>query len=166
MKTLSLILLLTSLGAFAGEDKICKDNIKTRNFLSEWREGDTAANILTSIHELEISRERGRISSQDDFNDDGNADYIFESLDSEGSAKDRIHGIYIQCKGFLKFVGGDYFAGVREIKVNSENLKDIVFLSYQRDESNKIIYKNGEALTKNHVWSFNSNTGRYEGEMD
>ena len=166
MRMLPLILLLMNLGAFASEDKICKENIKTRSFLSEWREGDGVVNILTSIHDLEISRERGRIAYQDDLNDDGNADYIFESLDSEGSAKDRIHGIYIQCKGFLKFVGGDYFAGVRGIKVNSENLKDIVFLSYQRNESNKIIDKNGEALTKNHVWSFNSNTGRYEGEMD
>lgn len=137
-----------------------------RNFLSEWREGNSAVDILTSIYDLEISRERGRIVYQDDFNGDGNVDYIFESLDSEGSAKDRTHGIYIQCKGFLKFVGGDYFAGVSEIKVNSENLKDIVFLSYQRNKSNKIIYKNGEALTKTHVWSFNPNTGRYEGKMD
>lgn len=166
MRMLPLILLLTSSGAFASQDKICIEDLKTRSLVSEWAEGDSAINILTSVHGLEISRERGRIAYQDDLNGDGDTDYIVESLDSEGSAKDRIHGIYIQCKGFLKYAGGDYFAGVRGIKVNSENLKDIVFLSYQRDESNKIIYKNGEALTKNHVWSFNSNTGRYEGEMD
>jgi hypothetical protein len=166
MKTLPLIFLLTSLGAFAGEGTICKENINSRSFLSEWREGDSAVNILTSIHDLEISKERVRIAYKDDFNGDGNIDYIFESLDSEGSAQDRTHGIYIQCKGFLKFVGGDYFAGVSGIKVNSENLKAIVFLSYQRNKSNKIIYKNGEALTKAHVWAFNPNTGRYEGEVD
>lgn len=166
MKMLPLIFLLTSFDALASENRICNEDIKTRNFLSEWREGNGVINILTSIHGLEISRERGRVAYQDDFNGDGNVDYIFESFDSEGSAKDRTHGIYIQCKGFLKFVGGDYFAGVTEIKVSSGNFKDIFFLSYQRDESNNLVYRNGEALTKNHMWSFNPNTGRYEGKID
>ncbi|WP_339523744.1 hypothetical protein [Pseudomonas sp. EA_35y_Pfl2_R111] len=166
MKILPLIFILTSLGAFADEDKFCNEDIKTRSFLSEWREGNTVFNILTSIHDLKIYRERGRIAYQDDFNGDGNIDYIFESFNSEGSAKDRTHSIYIQCKGFLKFVGGDYFAGVSGIKINNEKSKNIVFLSYQRDKSSKIIYNNEEALTKTHVWSFNQNIGRYEEEMD
>lgn len=166
MKMLPLILLLTNFGAFAGEDKICKEDIKTRSFLSEWREGDGAVNILTSIHGLEIYRERGRVAYQDDFNGDGNVDYIFESFDSEGSAKDRTHGIYIQCKGFLKFVGGDYFAGVNGVKASSGNFKDILFLSYQRNESGEVIYANGQALTKLHAWSLNPESGVYEGNMD
>lgn len=166
MKMLPLILILTSLGTFASEDKVCKENIRTRSFLSEWKEGGGVVSILTSIHGIEIFKERGRIAYQDDFNGDGNVDYIFESFDSEGSAKDRTHGIYIQCKGFLKFVGGDYFAGVNGANVSSGGFKDIVFLSYQRNKSSEVIYVNGQALTKLHVWSLNPKTGRYEGDLD
>lgn len=166
MKMLPLIFLLTSFDAFAGGDKICKEHIKTRTFISEWREADGVVNILTNIHGLEISRERGRVAYRDDFNGDSNVDYIFESFDSEGSAKDRTHGIYIQCKGFLKFVGGDYFAEVNGVKASSGNFKDIVFLSYQRNESGEVIYANGQALTKLHAWSFNQKYGRYEGDTD
>lgn len=166
MKILSLIFSFASFGVIAGENAICKGDVTTRSFLSEWREGDTAVSILTNIRGLETFNERGRIAYQGDLNDDGNVDYIFESFDSEGSAKDRTFGIYVQCKGFLKPVGGDYFSGVNDVRAGSEKLKEIVFLSYQRDESNNIIYTHGKALTKPHVWSFNPNTGRYEGDMD
>ena len=77
MKIVPRIFLLTSFGAFAGEDKICKDGINTRSFLSEWIEGYGIVNILTSIHGLDISRERGRIAHQYDLNGDGNIVYIF-----------------------------------------------------------------------------------------
>ncbi|MEX6500726.1 hypothetical protein [Pseudomonas zhanjiangensis] len=166
MKLSTIILLLISINALAGEPEVCKGNIKARSFLSEWREGDRAVSILTTIQGSEVSRERGRIAYQADLNSDDNPDYIFESFDSQGSAKDRTFGIFVQCKGFLHFVGGDYFAGVEEAGSTSNNYKDVAFLSYQRNDLDEIIYVKGQALTRLHFWSFNPSSGRYEGDMD
>lgn len=166
MKLPTIILLLASANALAGEAEICKGNIKVRSFLSEWVEGDRTVSILTTIQGSEASRERGRIAYQADLNSDGNPDYIFESFDSQGAARDRTFGIFVQCKGFLHFVGGDYFAGVKEAGSTSNNYKDVAFLSYRRNESDEIMYVKGQALTRLHVWSFNPSSGRYEGDMD
>ncbi|SNS58951.1 hypothetical protein [Pseudomonas segetis] len=166
MKLLIIILLFASFNAAAGEVEICKGNKSTRNFLSEWREGDRATYILTTIHGTETLRESGRIAYQADLNDDGNNDYIFESFDSQGTAKDRTFAILIQCKGFLQFAGGDYFAGVKEGTKIHNGYRDIIFFSYQRDESNKIIYSQGQKLIIPHIWSFNPSSGKYEGDMD
>jgi len=107
MKSLMIIMLLfASLNAVAGEVEACKGNKDTRSFLSEWWEGDKITNILTTIQGAEATRERGRIAYRADLNGDGNKDYIFEPIDSQGSARDRTFGIYVQCKGFLQFLGG------------------------------------------------------------
>ncbi|WP_324709397.1 hypothetical protein [Pseudomonas citronellolis] len=166
MKLPIIMLLFASFNVVAGEVEVCKGEKNTRNFLSEWREGDRVTNILTTIQDTDISRERGRIAYQADLNGDGNKDYIFESFDSQGSAKDRTFGIFIQCKGFLQFVGGDYFAGVKEIGSINNSYRDVVFLSYQRDKSGEIIYADGQALIRSHVWSFNPGSGKYEGGID
>lgn len=162
MKLLIIMLLFASFNAVAAEAEVCKGNQNTRNFLSEWREGDRITNILTTIQGAEVSRERGRIAYQTDLNSDGNTDYIFESFDSQGSAKDRTFGIFIQCRGFLQFVGGDYFAGMKEGESINNGYRDVIFLSYQRNESNEIIYSEDHVLIRSHIWSFNPSSGKYE----
>jgi hypothetical protein len=161
-----LILASFNFNAVAGEAEACKGNKGIRSFLSEWREGGSVINILTTIQGAEILRERGRIAYQADLNGDGNQDYIFESFDSQGSAGDRTFGIFVQCKGFLQFMGGDYFAGVEGEGAKNNGYNDVVFFSYQRDKSDEVIYAEGKALTRSHAWSFNPSTGRYEGGMD
>lgn len=167
MKLPIVILILASFNAVAGEAEVCKGNKGARSFLSEWREGGRVSDILTTVQGAEILRERGRIAYQADLNGDGNQDYIFESFDSQGSAIDRTFGIFVQCRGFLQFMGGNYFASVEEIGSKNNGYHDVTFLSYQRDESDEVIYaKKGQALTKSHVWSFNPSSGKYEGGMD
>jgi hypothetical protein len=166
MKFPIIILFFASLNAVAGEVGVCKVKRNTKSFLSEWREGDKVTNILTTIQDTEVLRERGNIAYQGDLNSDGNLDYIFESYDSQGSAKDKTFGIFVQCRGFLQFVGGDYFAGVKEVGAINSGYRNVVFLSYQRDGSDEIIYAEGQALTKPHVWSFNPNSSKYEGGID
>lgn len=166
MKFPIIMLFLASFNAVAGEVEVCKIKKNTQSFLSEWREGDKVTNILTTIQDTETLRERGRIAYQDDLNGDGNMDYIFESFDSQGSAQDKTFGIFVQCRGFLQFVGGDYFADVKEVGEINNGYKNVVFLSYQRDDSDEIIYTEGQALTKSHVWSFNPSSDKYEGGMD
>jgi hypothetical protein len=166
MRLLISILIFASFDSLAGEAEICMENKEAKSFLSEWREGDSVANILTTIRGAELLRERGHIAYQADLNGDGNQDYIFESFDSQGSAGDRTFGIFVQCKGFLQFMGGDYFAGVEGEGAKNNGYNDVVFFSYQRDKSDEVIYAEGKALTRSHVWSFNPSTGRYEGGMD
>lgn len=166
MRLLISILFFASFDSLAGETEICMGNKEARSFLSEWREGDSVTNILTTIQGPELLRERGRIAYQADLNGDGNQDYIFESFDSQGSAGDRTFGVFVQCKGFLQFMGGDYFAGVEGVGAKNNGYGDVIFSSYQRDKSDEVIYAEGKALTRPHAWSFNSSTGRYEGGMD
>ncbi|UYP30624.1 hypothetical protein OEG79_00595 [Pseudomonas sp. Z8(2022)] len=168
MKLLIIILVLASftINAVAGEAEACKGNKGVRSFLSEWHESGSVTNILTTIQGAELLRERGRIAYQADLNGDGNQDYIFESFDSQGSAGDRTFGVFVQCKGFLQFIGGDYFAGVEGGGSKNNGYNDVIFFSYQRDKSGEVIYAEGKALTRSHVWSFNPSTGRYEGGMD
>lgn len=166
MRLLVSILIFASFNSLAGETEVCKGNKGARSFLSEWREGDSVTNILTTIQGAELLRERGRIAYQVDLNGDGNQDYIFESFDSQGSAGDRTFGVFVQCKGFLQFMGGDYFAGVEGVAPKNNGYSDVIFFSYQRDKSDEVIYAEGKALTRSHVWSFNPSTGRYEGGAD
>ena len=166
MRLLISILIFASFDSLAGEAEACKGNKGVRSFLSEWREGDNVTNILTTIQGAELLRERGRIAYQADLNGDGNQDYIFESFDSQGSAGDRTFGVFVQCKGFLQFMGGDYFAGVEGVGLKNNGYSDVIFSSYQRNKSGEVIYVEGKALTRSHVWSFNPSAGRYEGGAD
>lgn len=166
MKLPILILMLASFNSVAGEAEVCKENKGVRSFLSEWRESGSVTDVLTTIQGSEILRERGRVAYQADLNGDGNQDYIFESFDSRGSAKDRTFGIYVQCWGFLQFIGGDYFAGVQEIGSKNNGYNDVIFHSYQRDEWDEVIYAEGQILTRSQVWSFNPGSGKYEGGMN
>lgn len=84
----------------------------------------------------------------------------------QGSAGDRTFGVFVQCKGFLQFMGGNYFAGMEGVAPKNNGYSDVIFFSYQRDKSDEVIYAEGRALTRSHVWSFNPNTGRYEGGAD
>lgn len=166
MKRLLILLALISSGVFTGEPEICKPDEMAKKFLSIWKEQGRAIAILSNIRDSQVSVEEGIVAYQGDLNGDGNEDYIFESLSSAGSAGDRTFDILIQCKGYLKFSGGDYFAGVREIRSGNLQYKDIVFDSYRRDKEGKIAFKGKQALTRSHVWRFNPQVGKYEGDMD
>jgi len=121
---------------------------------------------LTIILNGDTHRERGRVAYSCDINGDGNPDFIFESLDSQGSSRDRTYGIYIQCRGYLAFAGGDYFAGLGRVEDGLDGFKAITFLSYIRDLTGEVVYADSPPSTQAHTWVFNSLSGRYEGNAD
>lgn len=165
MRFIFTVLLLLSANILADEQAICRDDV-AKSFISSWREGSEAHSVLTTILNGDTHIERGLVAYSDDINGDGNPDFIFESLDSQGSSRDRTYGIYIQCRGYLAFVGGDYFAGLGRVEDGQDGFKIIIFLSYVRDLMGEIVYADSQPSTQAHTWIFNSLSGRYEGDAD
>lgn len=163
---LALFLLLPIACAAAVE--VCDAN-GPKHFISQWAEDGDPVQVLSRVDGVKFSVQEGRVIYNDDLNGDGMKDFIFSSSGSEGSSKDRVYGFFIQCRGYLKFVGGDYFAGVKVLDVSRDGenkYKDIEVCSYQRDKDGSVVYKGGEALTKSYVWSFNRDSHRYEGASE
>lgn len=148
---------------------VCDAQGGAKHFISQWSEGGDNVDILSRISGEKFSVQEGKVVYSGDLNGDGVKDFIFSSYDSEGSGKDRTYGFLIQCKGYLKFVGGDYFAGVKVEEKSSDSangFKDIQIYSYKRDGEGNIRYKGKEALTTPHTWSFNLETKKYEGKSE
>lgn len=163
-----LALFLLSPIACAAAVEVCDAN-GPKHFISQWAEDGDPVQVLSRVDGVKFSVQEGRVIYNDDLNGDGMKDFIFSSSGSEGSSKDRIYGFFIQCRGYLKFVGGDYFAGVKVLDVSHDGenkYKDIEVYSYQRDKDGSVVYKGGEALTKSYVWSFNRDSQRYEGASE
>lgn len=153
---------------FAAAVEACDIN-GPKHFISQWAEDGDPAQTLSRVDGMKFSVQEGSVIYNDDLNGDGVKDFIFSYPGSEGSSKDRVYGFFIQCRGYLKFVGGDYFADVKVLETTSsaENqYKKIEVHSYQRGKDGAVLYKGKKALTKSHVWSFNQGAQMYEGQAD
>ena len=150
--------------------EMCDSETDKKYFLSQWSEGrDHPQDILSAIDGERFSLERGKVIYRGDLNGDGEKDFIFNSYDSVGSAKDSAFAFLIQCRGYLKFMGGDYFAGVKVldgVPQGGGTFKEIEIYSYIRDRRGQIRYKGKEAMTRPHLWHFNPQTQRYEGQSE
>lgn len=148
---------------------VCDAEGGAKHFISRLSEDGDKIDTLSRLSGDKFSVQEGKVVENVDLNGDGVKDYVFTSYGSEGSSKDKTFGFLVQCKGYLKFVGGDYFAKVEVLdkapKINS-GFKDIQVYSYQRDGDGNIRYKGKEALTTSHVWSFNPETKKYEGKSE
>lgn len=148
---------------------VCDAPGGAKHFISQWSDGGENIDVLSRVNGEKFSVQEGKVVYNGDLNGDGVKDFIFSSYDSEGSSKEMTYGFLIQCKGYLKFVGGDYFARVEVLEkspVAAGGFKDIQVYSYQRDGDGNIRYKGKQALTTPHAWTFNSETKKYEGESE
>jgi len=168
MKYIFAFLLFSPMVSAATVD-VCNTSGGAKHFISQWSEGGDHIDTLSRVSGEKFSVQEGEVVYSGDLNGDGIKDFIFTSYGSEGSSKDKTYEILIQCKGYLKFVGGDYFAKVEVIEKSSgaiSGFKDIQVYSYQRDGDGNVRYKGKDALTTPHKWSFNSETKKYEGESE
>ncbi|WP_256580563.1 MULTISPECIES: hypothetical protein [unclassified Pseudomonas] len=150
---------------------VCNSESDTKHFLSQWSESrdNKPDDILSGLHKDQFSVEYGKVVYRGDLNDDGQEDFIFTSYSSRGSAGDSTFAFLIQCHGYLKHVGGDYFARVKVLDgppKNGGDFKDIAIYSYVRDKRDQISYMGKDALTRRHLWQFNPQTQRYEGQSE
>lgn len=152
---------------FATEPDACRSEASSKHFISEWLERGESVHTLTTINNTEFLIEDGGIIYNGDLNRDGVNDAIFVSYNSEGSSKEKIYSMLIQCRGYLRYVGGDYFAKLEVMEQNlhaPQSFKDIKVFAYKRDIAGNIIYDGETALMNSYIWKFNSATERYEGK--
>lgn len=166
-----LLVLLMSCMPMAGmATDLCNESSDTKNFLSQWMESaERKIDVHSSFYDGHFSLEEGKVVYQGDLNGDGQDDFIFLSYSSHGSAGDMTYAFLIQCRGYLKHTGGDYFAGVKVLEgppKNGGDVKDIEIYSYIRDKRDQIRYKGKEAMTRPHLWQFNPQTQLYEGQSE
>ncbi|WP_248742392.1 MULTISPECIES: hypothetical protein [unclassified Pseudomonas] len=166
-----LLLLCMSWLPMAGmASDFCNEESDTKTFLTQWKDsGESVEDIHSGFYDGEFSLERGKVVYQGDLNGDGRDDFIFLSYSSHGSAGDMTYAFLIQCRGYLKHTGGDYFAGIKVLDgppKNGGDFKDIEIYSYIRDKRGQIRYKNNVAMTRPHLWQFNPQTQRYEGQSE
>lgn len=113
--------------------------------------------------------DHGSIVYAGDLNNDGNDDFIFEASTGVGSSGDRVFSFLLQCHGYLKPLGAPYFAKVEVLEPESEQknvFKDIKIYSYKRNSNGSIQRKGGEPLMTPHIWHFNPDSQKYEGESE
>lgn len=160
------VLALFATAARAAPVDVCYPTEGPKHFLSQWTEDSRTIDMLSRVQGEKFSIEEGKIVYNDDFNGDGVKDFIFLSYSSAGSSGDFTYGFFVQCQGFLRNVGGDYFADVKVLDSLPESTpyKDIQIYSYNRDKQDQIMHKNGKPLTTPHLWRFNPETKLYEGE--
>lgn len=149
---------------------VCSQETDSRYFLSKWSErGEDPEDILSRIDGKEISIEPGEVAYRGDLNGDGIEDFIFNSRVGIGSSMDSTYAFLIQCRGYLKYSGGDYFAAVKVLDgppKGGRDFRDIEIYSYIRNRRGQIRYKGEEAMTRPHLWRFNPQTQRYEGQSE
>lgn len=165
MKYIFVLMLLAPTVSAATVD-VCSPEDGIKYFVSPWSEDGGSVTTLSRVDGTKFSVQEGRVVYSGDLNGDGVKDSIFVSYDGVGSSKDLVYSFLVQCRGFLRFVGGDYFADVKvsDSLTGGGSFKDIQIFSYDRDDRGNIKYKRGEALTKVYIWNFNLETKRYEGE--
>lgn len=144
---------------------VCSPQEGAKYFLSKWSEGEREFDILSRVEGDSFSLEEGKVVNVEDINGDGVKDAIFLSYSSGGSSGDFIHEFLVQCHGFMRNVGGEYFADVKVLDSHSEisQFRDIKVYSYKRDKQDQIMHKDGKPLTSEYVWRFNPETKLYEG---
>jgi hypothetical protein len=123
--------------AFADSNALCSEQSEHKSFLSGWNDDDNSVQILSSYNGSKFEVEEGRTAYKGDLNGDGNDDLIFEAYASEGSSKEMVNEILVQCKGFLVNVGGDYFSKVEVGALDgSTGFKLITAYNYTKNKTN------------------------------
>lgn len=145
---------------------VCAPADGAKYFLSQWTEGVRDFDLLSRIEDEKFSIEEGKVVTSEDINGDGVKDFIFLSYSSAGSSGDFIYEFLIQCRGFLRNVGGEYFADVKVLDTHPKDslFRDIKIYSYNRDKQDQIMHRDGKPITTSHIWHFNPETKLYEGE--
>ncbi|MNB64537.1 hypothetical protein D3C87_557080 [compost metagenome] len=149
---------------------VCNQEADSKYFLSQWSQSsEHPEDILSSLDGKEFSIDPGHVVFRGDLNGDGIEDFIFNSRVGIGSSMDSTFAFLIQCRGYLRYSGGDYFAGVKVLDgppKGGGEFKDIEIYSYIRDKRGRIRYKGEKAMTRPHLWQFNPQTQRYEGQSE
>ncbi|PCR98170.1 hypothetical protein CP336_00690 [Pseudomonas fluorescens] len=154
---------------WASDSEVCNVQKDSVSFISDWKIGESKIKVLSTQDGKELLVDHGRVVFVGDFNDDDIDDFIFEASTGVGSSGDRFFSFLLQCHGYLKLIGASYFAKVEVMESGGrqENVfKDIKVYSYKRESSGRIKYKDGEPLTTPHIWRFNSESQKYEGESE
>ncbi|MFJ4251612.1 hypothetical protein SAMN04488483_4224 [Pseudomonas helmanticensis] len=149
---------------------VCNQEADSKYFLSQWSQSsEHPEDILSSLDGKEFSIDPGHVVFSGDLNGDGIQDFIFNSLVGIGSSMDSTFAFLIQCRGYLRYSGGGYFAGVKVLDGPAKGggeFKDIEIYSYIRDKRGRIRYKGEKAMTRPHLWQFDPQTQRYEGQAE
>ncbi|MFJ2466229.1 hypothetical protein [Pseudomonas sp. NPDC087615] len=154
---------------WASAREICDVQKDSISFISDWKVGESKVEVLSTQDGKELLVDHGRIVFVGDLNNDNIDDFIFEASTGVGSSGDRVFSFLLQCHGYLKLIGANYFAKVEVLEPGGgqgDVFKDIKIYSYKRESNGRIKYKGGEPLTTPHVWRFNSESQKYEGESE
>ncbi|MFI8397779.1 hypothetical protein ACIGEI_24055 [Pseudomonas sp. NPDC078863] len=170
MKYLSFFLIGILPGlTWASEGEICDVQKDSISFISDWKVGESKVKVFSTQDGKELLVDHGTTVFVGDLNNDNIDDFIFEASTGVGSSGDRVFSFLLQCHGYLKLVGADYFAKVEVQESGSGQggvFKDIKIFSYKRESNGRIKYEGGEPLTTAHVWRFNYESQKYEGESE
>ncbi|SDS97889.1 hypothetical protein [Pseudomonas prosekii] len=166
MKYLFVLIGLFSTLAWSVEGEFCNADTDSKSLITDWKLGDGKTKVLATISSTEFITDHGRIVYTGDLSGDSNDDFIYEASTGAGSSGDRVFSFLLQCHGYLKLVGSDYFAKVEVLdsdKSSGAKFKNIKIYSYKRNPDGSIQQKGGEELMTPHVWRFNPETKKYEG---
>lgn len=169
MKYILLLISLLPAIAWSSGSQVCSPELDSKSFITDWKLGGTKTKVLSTQNGSEFITDHGRVVYVGDLNSDGNDDFIYEASTGVGSSGDRVYSFLLQCHGYLKLLGADYFAKVEVVESDSAKanvFKDIKIYSYKRNSDGSIQQKGGESLTVPHVWRFNSGSQKYEGESE
>jgi hypothetical protein len=168
MKYFLLLFSLSSTFVWSAEGEVCNSDTDSKSFITDWKSGNSKTKVLATVSTTEFITDHGRIVYTGDLNGDNNDDFIYEASTGVGSSGDKVYSFLLQCHGYLKLVGSDYFAKVEVLDSDSSGnkFKDIKIYSYKRNSNGSIQQKGKEALMTPHVWKFNSETQKYEGESE
>lgn len=155
--------------AWSSVGDICNPEQDSKSFISDWNLGNSKTKVLSMQDGKDFLVDHGSIVYAGDLNNDGNDDFIFEASTGVGSSGDRVFSFLLQCHGYLKPLGASYFAKVEVLEPESEQknvFKDIKIYSYERNSNGSIQRKGGETLMAPHIWHFNPDSQKYEGESE
>lgn len=169
MKYLILLISLLPAAAWSSVSDVCNLEQDSKSFISDWKSGSSKTKVLSTQDDKEFLIDHGRIIYVGDLNNDGNEDFIFEASTGVGSSGDQVFSFLLQCHGYLKLIGADYFAKVEVAEPDSDQknvFKEIKIYSYKRNSDGSIQQKGGEPLTTPRIWRFNIESRKYEGESE
>lgn len=169
MKYSFLLIVLCPAIAWSSVGEICNPEQDSKSFITDWNLGYGKTKVLSTQEGKEFLVDHGRIAYTVDLNQDGNDDFIFEASTGVGSSGDKVFSFLLQCHGYLKSLGASYFADVKimdQDEDRNKGFRDIKVFSYKRNSDGSIQQKNGEPLTTPHIWQFNPESQKYEGDSE
>ncbi|WP_033050267.1 hypothetical protein [Pseudomonas sp. Ant30-3] len=167
MKYFLLLISLLPAAAWSSVGDLCNLEQDPISFITDWNSGSSKTKLLSTQDGKEFLIDHGRILYVGDLNNDGNDDFIFEASTGVGSSGDQVFSFLLQCHGYLKLLGADYFAKVEVVEKENKQknyFKEIKIYSYKRNSDGSIQHKGGMPLTTPHIWKFNVESQKYEGK--